>query len=451
MKQLRRWASISFAVVSAAGLMRSGDMVQASTTFPQTGQVIWGPFEQYWNRHGGLAQFGLPRTGVYSAGKEYDAQWFERALFTYNPQNPDPYKVQLQLLGSAATDNRRSEAPFKQASKLPGATYFAQTSHNLSGKLLQYWQSTGGLPVYGYPISEEFAEVSKADGKTYTVQYFERNRMELHPELAGTRFEIQLGLLGSEMLDKQGGPASVSQAAKATFYPALPPVVNIPGGGIVQPGTPGVPEPSPTAYPAAPSLPPTSRPLLYQSDFSSADLADWQPLAALAPPGTDVPTWRSQSGLLEQIGDAHTEGTAEDAFLLLNKAGLPTDDFVLDTYFRAASGEPVGVVFRYNGAGFYLFRVYGDGPNSSAKAELLQISPGSRTLVASSPGWRGYARNQWQRLSLIANGTSITASVDGAPVLEAGNAGLSRGKVGLYAFATGVARFDNFRLTQPAP
>jgi len=31
------------------------------------------------------------------------------------------------------------------------------------------------------------------------VQYFERNRFELHPEQAGTPFEAQLGLLGTQL------------------------------------------------------------------------------------------------------------------------------------------------------------------------------------------------------------------------------------------------------------
>src|SRR5947209_2482653 len=86
----------------------------ADTAFPQTGQKIWGPFETYWKAHGGLAQFGMPRTSVFPAKAGYDAQWFERAQFTYNPSNPDPYKVELQLLGNLVTANRKDETPFKR-------------------------------------------------------------------------------------------------------------------------------------------------------------------------------------------------------------------------------------------------------------------------------------------------------------------------------------------------
>ena len=47
-------------------------------------------------------------------------------------------------------------------------------------------------------------ELSAADGKTYTVQYFERNRLEHHPERAGTSEEVMLGLLGTEYLVEAG-------------------------------------------------------------------------------------------------------------------------------------------------------------------------------------------------------------------------------------------------------
>src|SRR3712207_4386866 len=113
--------------------------VVADTPFPQTGASIWGPFEVYWKANGGLSQFGMPRTNVFPAMEGYDAQWFERAMFTYTPANPDPHKVQLQLLGSIATENRRNEAPFRRAAASGQGMYFEVTGHNLSGKLLEFW------------------------------------------------------------------------------------------------------------------------------------------------------------------------------------------------------------------------------------------------------------------------------------------------------------------------
>ncbi len=60
--------------------------------------------------------------------------------------------------------------------------YFVETNHAIAGKFLFYWQQHGGLSQQGYPISDEFQEVSDLDGKTYTVQYFERAVFEMHPE-----------------------------------------------------------------------------------------------------------------------------------------------------------------------------------------------------------------------------------------------------------------------------
>lgn len=77
----------------------------------------------------------------------------------------------------------------------PAIVYFPQTSHNLGGAFLTYWREHGGLPAYGYPLTEEFSETSTDDGKPYTVQYFERARFELHPENPAP-WDVLLGQLG---------------------------------------------------------------------------------------------------------------------------------------------------------------------------------------------------------------------------------------------------------------
>ena len=86
----------------------------------------------------------------------------------------------------------------------PGVLSFAQTGHTLRGSIRQYWETHGGLALFGYPISEEFPEVNPDDGKTYTVQYFERNRFEFHPENAGTPYVVLLGRMGKTLLDQRG-------------------------------------------------------------------------------------------------------------------------------------------------------------------------------------------------------------------------------------------------------
>ncbi len=47
----------------------------------------------------------------------------------------------------------------------------------ISGQIRNYWESNGALPVFGYPISEETVET--VEGRTITVQKFERDRIEI--------------------------------------------------------------------------------------------------------------------------------------------------------------------------------------------------------------------------------------------------------------------------------
>ena len=174
--------------------------------FDSTGKCLRGIFLGYWQVHGGLAQFGYPITDELSEGGR-TVQYTERARFEWHSEYRDaPGEVLLSLLGTQLAVGR-GDAPFKKLSASVSGTYFAQTGHTLADPFLGYWQAHGGLPVYGYPISEAFQEKSPTDGKTYLVQYFERNRLEYHPEAKGTAFEIQLGLLGKEFYTRTYGSA----------------------------------------------------------------------------------------------------------------------------------------------------------------------------------------------------------------------------------------------------
>ena len=81
---------------------------------------------------------------------------------------------------------------------LPGAKaqneprYFQATGHYLRGAFRSFWERKGGLPIFGYPITEEYYR--KADGRI--VQYFERARFEL--TVQGNQAIIDLGRLGVE-------------------------------------------------------------------------------------------------------------------------------------------------------------------------------------------------------------------------------------------------------------
>ena len=73
---------------------------------------------------------------------------------------------------------------------------FPETGKTVSGDFLGYWDSHGGLLQFGYPMSDQMEEQSGTDGKTYTVQYFERAVFELHPENQPP-YDVLLQLLGT--------------------------------------------------------------------------------------------------------------------------------------------------------------------------------------------------------------------------------------------------------------
>jgi hypothetical protein len=176
----------------------------AGRCFAEVSYCLRGAFLRFWERNGGLDVLGLPITPevVEKFGDtELRVQYTERARLEEHAEfRGTPHEVLLGLLGNALADPRAAETPFKPvpASAAPATEWFEETGHNVGPPFLRYWQTTGGLRVYGLPRSEAFEEVNQADGKTYRVQYFERNRIEHHPEHTGTQYEFLLGLLGVE-------------------------------------------------------------------------------------------------------------------------------------------------------------------------------------------------------------------------------------------------------------
>jgi len=183
-----------------------------------------GAFARYWAANDGLTRFGLPLGPAIRDPRSGDliVQYFERARFEAHPEAPARDFVQLSLFGSAALGTRPERAA------PPGVcdtdcTLFAETAHTLRGTFRGYWLANGGLPLFGYPLTEEIREISATDGREYTVQWFERARFEYHPEYAGTAYVVLLGQLGREAL--------AARPDVATFPP-----VATPAGPAATPG-----------------------------------------------------------------------------------------------------------------------------------------------------------------------------------------------------------------------
>lgn len=78
---------------------------------------------------------------------------------------------------------------------------FHETGHYLDGRLREYWEQTGALPVFGYPLNDDHLE--RTPEGAFVTQVFERNRFEYHPEKQAP-YDVLLGRLGAERLAQLG-------------------------------------------------------------------------------------------------------------------------------------------------------------------------------------------------------------------------------------------------------
>ena len=206
MRRLALFLLAATLTLSAVAFVPSGEHAAAGERYcpPGVTYCAENAFLDFWKTSGGLEILGLPVSQPFVDNRGLIVQFYERAILEWHPENEAKYQVLLTLLGSNLLGNR----PERNAAANPcplgatGCTVVAPTNHSLRGVFLNYWQANGGLPVFGYPLTEEFTEINAADGKPYTVQYFERNRFEYHPEQEA-RYQVLLGLLGAESLSTQ--------------------------------------------------------------------------------------------------------------------------------------------------------------------------------------------------------------------------------------------------------
>ncbi len=181
---------------------------QGEACFPQTGFCVRGRFLDYWTANGGLARNGFPlgdeRQELLEDGNTYTVQYFERVRLELHPENPPPYDVLLGQFGRRALLTRDVGGPPDTGPAAPqsDAAYFAETGHNLGGGFLAYWQAHGGLAQFGFPLTEVIEErLVPNNPTTYQVQYFERARLEYHPENPPP-YDIELGQFGRQILNQ---------------------------------------------------------------------------------------------------------------------------------------------------------------------------------------------------------------------------------------------------------
>jgi hypothetical protein len=180
---------------------------------------VWDRFADFWRAHGGAEVLGAPLAPAFlDNGRAY--QIFEKAVLVFVPENPEGHRVQLQRSGWLARAREfRCAGPFDREAPAAGVRFFEATGHAVAQELQAYWERTGGVGLYGMPLSRAFSERTP-EGRERLVQYFEHLKLERTD--AG---EVRTAALGSEELARLGGAAALEPQAAAlgkAVFPAAP-------------------------------------------------------------------------------------------------------------------------------------------------------------------------------------------------------------------------------------
>jgi hypothetical protein len=216
---MKRALSIVLLTLMSLGAMLAvapAGAAQRTRCFDETGYCVSGPILAYWENNGGLPVFGYPISPLWTEtveGWTGPVQWFQRDRL----EDHGPEGVLAGRLGALLLEQQGR--PWKQGIEAPQPARrlckpFEQTGYNLCAPFRLYWEQNGGLERFGYPITGIIEE--EIEGKRYQVQYFERRRMEYHPENTGTPYEILLGLLGSDLIDQSQTCGAVAALLKGT-------------------------------------------------------------------------------------------------------------------------------------------------------------------------------------------------------------------------------------------
>jgi hypothetical protein len=188
--------------------------------FPETGHIVSHAFLRAFRDKGGLEIFGYPRSEFFYENGVV-VQYFQRARMEWYSDRPPSSQIELANVGEiylerfgvpgdydepAPPPARKGSAAAASPTDAPpvgaptaGAPedceYFPETGHHVCDAFLHYYRAKGGSEIFGSPLTAPFND---PDHGGLRVQYFERARMELHPDGAGGH-QVLLGLLVDEL------------------------------------------------------------------------------------------------------------------------------------------------------------------------------------------------------------------------------------------------------------
>jgi hypothetical protein len=125
-----------------------------------------------------------------------------------NHMNKAIYKYLLLLVLLAAS---LGAFPSAAAQAHAEARCFRETEFCISGRIRDFWEQNGGLPVFGFPITPQVR--TRIEGMVVPIQWFERARLEVHAD-EPRPYDVLLGRLGADVLHTQGRDRINAPAAR---------------------------------------------------------------------------------------------------------------------------------------------------------------------------------------------------------------------------------------------
>lgn len=178
--------------------------------FVRSGHNLSEPFLAPWRQAGGEEVLGIPLSeSRFVDDTGLIEQVFEGIILAWDPELDAAESIQGKPLGTARVNALSSQAARRSTGGCgPSEStcqFFPETGHTVSGVLAMFWNSRGGAPLFGLPLSEP-----ERSGSTLT-QVFEKVVLNV-----GANGAVTAETIGIDIVEEQG------LASDPAFLPAPP-------------------------------------------------------------------------------------------------------------------------------------------------------------------------------------------------------------------------------------
>ena len=158
--------------------------------------------------------------------------------------------------------------------------------------------------------------------------------------------------------------------------------------------------------------------------------------------------WSVSSGALVQTANIYHSagGPAYKGTYALNQVG--GSNYTLSLSFRSTDNDVIGVMFRYvDTNNYFRFRWGSDAGGTALGRALERVDGGTWTVLASEDV--SYVGSQWYDLEIVATPTTVSVSLDGAPLYNVTTSPIPGQKIGLYSYGNQNSYFDDVQASYP--